>query len=85
MKMAKMLELMGDENPAWENIKFVCTSPRSAEDPAPWLSMPRTYYLDEPDQYFMTDILVRHHSKLQRSQWQAAFRSYTVQQQHPCI
>ena len=37
--------------------------------------MPRMYYLDEPDQYFMTDIKVRHHNKFQRSQWQMAFRS----------
>ena len=73
-----MLELMGDENPTWDKIKFVGTSPRSAEDPAPWLSMPRTYFLDEPDQYSMTDILVRHHSRLQRSQWQSAFRSSAV-------
>ena len=68
MTRARMLELMGDENPTWDRIRFVCMAPRSADDPGPRLGMPRTHYLDEPDQYFMTDIKVRHHNKLQRSQ-----------------
>eukprot|EP00959_Pyramimonas_sp_CCMP1952_P178795 3737219-Pyramimonas_sp.AAC.1 len=65
---------MRDENPTWDRIQFVCAVPASADDPGPLLKMPRTEFLAEPDQYFMTEIKVRHRNKLQRSQWQSAFR-----------
>ena len=60
MKRSRLLELLGDENPTWDRIRFMCTSPSGPGDMSPWLKMPRTYYLDEPDQYFLTDIKVRH-------------------------
>ena len=71
MTRQKLLHLLGDEAATFERIRFVCTSPDEAGKP--WLSMPRTFRLDEPDQYFITDIKVRHEHKLDRAAWNAAF------------
>ena len=78
MKRSRLLELLGDENPTWDRIRYVCTSPSGPGDMSPWLKMLRTYYLDVPDQYFMMDIKVRHRSVLERASRQTALRSSAV-------
>eukprot|EP00959_Pyramimonas_sp_CCMP1952_P079400 1659503-Pyramimonas_sp.AAC.1 len=74
-----MLRPMGNGNPTWGRVRFVRAARAGADDPGPWLKMPLTYFLDEPGQYFMTDMKARHRNKLQRSQWQTAFRSNAAQ------
>ena len=58
MKRRELMELLGDESPSYERIRFVCQTPGS--DGRPWLQLPRTFRLDDPSTYFTTDIKVRH-------------------------
>ena len=71
----KLLDLLEDESPTYERIRFLCTAPK--EDGSPWLELPRTYELEDPTTYFTTDIKVRHASMLTRSNWAMAFRAIT--------
>ena len=73
----RMLEVLGDESPTYDRIRFVCTTPR--EDGRPWLQLPRTYQLEDPGTYFNTDIKVRHENLLTRSNWAMAFKSSAIQ------
>ena len=76
MTRHRMLELMGDESPTYDRIRFVCTAPQA--DGTPWLQLPRTYDLEDPDTYFTTDIKVRHENMLTRASWAMAFQSAKV-------
>ena len=67
----KMLHVIGDESVTFEKIRFVCTAPGG--DGRPWLTLPATFDLSDPEQYFMTDVKVRHDRMLDRAAWSAAF------------
>ena len=69
----RMLDLMDDESPTYERIRYVCTAPQ--EDGLPWLALPRTFELEDPTTYFNTDIKVRHENMLTRSNWAMAFKA----------
>ena len=73
MTRQKLMELVGDESPSYERIRFVCCTPQ--EDGNVWLQLPRTYDLEDPLAYFCTDIRVRHENLLTRSNWAMAFAS----------
>ena len=64
MKRRELMEILGDESPSYERIRLVCQTPGS--DGRPWLQLPRTFCLEDPDTYFTTDIKVRHHNMLTR-------------------
>jgi hypothetical protein len=68
-----MLELMGDESPTYDRIRFICTAPQA--DGTPWLQLPSTYHVQNPTIYFTTDIKVRHDNMLTRASWAMAFQS----------
>ena len=50
-----MLLLLPDEdNPSKERIAFLCTVPSASGQP--WLQIPRTSQLEEPEGYFMMEM-----------------------------
>ena len=55
-----------------DQIRFFCTAPDA--NGHPWLQLPRVYALDDPAEYFTTDIKKRHERLLTRSAWSTAFR-----------
>ena len=55
MTRLQMLDLLGSESPTYDRIRYVCLAP--GEDGQPWLSLPRTYDLDDRTSYFWTDIM----------------------------
>eukprot|EP00972_Heterocapsa_arctica_P066650 9835187-Heterocapsa_arctica.AAC.1 len=67
------LRLAGEETLSHDKLRFILTSP--LEDGTPWLQLPRTFDLDDPTQYFETDIKYRHDNLLTRTAWAAAFRT----------
>ena len=73
MTRLQMLDLLGSESPTYDRIRYVCLAP--GEDGQPWLSLPRTYDLDDRTSYFWTDIMARHERMLTRASWAAAFKS----------
>ena len=77
MTRQKLMEVVGDESPSYERIRFICCTPM--EDGSCWLQLPRTYDLEDDSQYFHTDIRVRHEALLTRSNWAMAFSSQKVQ------
>ena len=80
MKRRELMDLLGDEPPSCERIRFVCQTP--GNDVRPWLQLPRTFRLDDPTTYFTTDIQVRHRNMLTRSNWAMAFSSPSARGPH---
>ena len=69
----EMRRLMGEESPSWERIRFFCTSPDDQGNP--WLRLPRTFDLEDPKEFFSTDIVPRHQRALTRNCWQQALKA----------
>ena len=69
----EMRRLMGEESPSWERIRFFCTSPDDQGNP--WLRLPRTFDLEDPKEFFATDIVPRHQRALTRNCWQQALKA----------
>lgn len=63
---------MKEEAPSFERMRFFATAPE--EDGEPWLRLPRTFYLEDPSEYFQTDVLPRHNRMLSRACWQVALK-----------
>ena len=63
---------MKEESPTFERIRFFVTAP--GEDGEPWLRLPRTFFLEDPLEYFQTDVLPRHNRLLSRACWQVALK-----------
>ena len=63
---------MKEEAPSFERMRFFATAPE--EDGEPWLRLPRTFYLEDPSEYFQTDVLPRRNRMLSRACWQVALK-----------
>ena len=63
---------MREEAPTFDRIRFFATSPDFNGDP--WLSLPRTFFLEDDGEYFQTDVVPRHNRLLSRACWQTALR-----------
>ena len=63
---------MREEAPTFDRIRFFATSPDFNGDP--WLSLPRTFFLEDEGEYFQTDVVPRHNRLLSRACWQTALR-----------
>ena len=61
------LRVLGDENPSYERYKWCLTVPQS--DGTPWLKLPRTFHLSEPQGYFQIEIQSRNARKRERVLW----------------
>ena len=55
-----------------EQIRFYCAAPDAAG--APMLQLPKVYRLEDPTEYFTTNIKARHERLLTRSAWTTAFK-----------
>ena len=64
-EVVRMLGGLG--NPTFEQIRFHCTAPDA--EGVPWLSMPRTFDLEDPEGYFQLVIVDRKSRNLQRTIW----------------
>ncbi|CAE7617473.1 kptA [Symbiodinium sp. CCMP2592] len=68
----KVRREMGEEAPSFERLKFFCTAP--GVDGNPWLRLPQTFELEDPLEYFQTDVLPRQRRILERTCWQLALK-----------
>lgn len=67
---------MREEAPSFDRIRFFATSPDFNGDP--WLTLPRTFFLEDEGEYFQTDVVPRHNRLLSRACWQTALRRNLV-------
>ena len=65
-----------EEAPSFDRIRFFATSPDFNGDP--WLTLPRTFFLEDEGEYFQTDVVPRHNRLLSRACWQTALRRNPV-------
>eukprot|EP00438_Fugacium_kawagutii_P035674 Skav231659 [mRNA] locus=scaffold823:44885:57127:- [translate_table: standard] len=63
---------MKEDSPTFERIRFFVTAP--GEDGEPWLRLPRTFFLEDGNEYFQTDVIPRHNRMLSRACWQVALK-----------
>ena len=63
---------MREDSPSFERMRFFATAP--GPDGEPWLRLPRTFYLGDPQEYFQTDVIPRHNRLLSRACWQNALK-----------
>lgn len=63
---------MKEDTPTFERIRFFVTAP--GEDGEPWLRLPRTFFLEDLQEYFQTDVQPRHNRLLSRACWQVALK-----------
>ena len=63
---------MKEDAPTFERIRFFATAP--GPDGEPWLKLPRTFFLEDPDEYFQTDVVPRQNRMLSRACWSVAHR-----------
>eukprot|EP00438_Fugacium_kawagutii_P010033 Skav212665 [mRNA] locus=scaffold1227:565246:577475:+ [translate_table: standard] len=63
---------MKEEAPTFERIRFFVTAP--GDDGEPWLRLPRTFFLEDGQEYFQTDVIPRHNRLLSRACWQVALK-----------
>lgn len=63
---------MKEESPTFERIRFFATAPGPTGEP--WLQLPRTFYLEDPEEYFQSDVIPRHNRMLSRACWQVAHK-----------
>ena len=68
---------MSEECPSFERVRFFATAP--GPDGDPWLRLPRTFDLEDPTEYFQTDILPRQKRLLDRACWNLALKRGPVQ------
>ena len=66
------LRAMKMDAPSFEQLKFFVTAPEGSGNP--WLRVPNTFRLEDPMEYFKTDIISRHHRSLTRACWGSALR-----------
>ncbi|CAE7767408.1 unnamed protein product [Symbiodinium sp. CCMP2592] len=64
--------LMREESPTFDRMKFVATAPNA--EGRPWLRLPGTFRLEDPREYFTTDVLDRLQRQLSRAAWAQALR-----------
>ena len=64
-----MLRELREEAPSYERIRFFLTAPGA--DGTPWLRLPRTFDLEDPDEYFQRDVMGRQTRALNRACWGA--------------
>jgi hypothetical protein len=69
----RAMHMAGEETLSFDRLRFILMTP--GEDGLPWLKLPRTFDLYDPEQYFITDIKYRHDNLLTRTAWAAAFRA----------
>ena len=63
---------MKEDCPTFERIRFFATAP--GPDGDPWLRLPRTFFLEDPDEYFQTDVVPRQNRMLSRACWSVAHK-----------
>ena len=63
---------MREEAPPFDRIRFFATAPSAGGEP--WLRLPRTFFLEDPAEYFQVDVLPRHQRLLSRACWQTALK-----------
>lgn len=63
---------MKEDAPTFERIRFFATAP--GPDGEPWLKLPRTFFLEDPNEYFQTDIVPRQNRMLSRACGSVAHR-----------
>ncbi|CAE7233656.1 unnamed protein product [Symbiodinium sp. CCMP2592] len=64
--------LMREESPTFDRMKFVATAPNA--EGRPWLRLPGTFRLEDPREYFTTDVLDKLQRQLSRAAWAQALR-----------
>ena len=73
----KLRREMSEEAPSFERIRFFSTAP--GPDGTPWLRLPSTFDLEDPQEYFQTDVLPRHKRMLDRACWNLALKRAPLQ------
>ncbi|CAE8697726.1 unnamed protein product [Polarella glacialis] len=68
----QLLRSTGEESPTFERMRFFATAPDAQGEP--WLRLPRTFCLEDPLEYFQTDILARHGRLFLRASWNTALK-----------
>ena len=63
---------MREESPTFERIRFYATAP--GPDGNPWLRLPGTFRLDDPNEFFQLEVIPRHNRLLSRACWSIALR-----------
>ena len=68
----QVLRELREEAPSYDRIRFFLTAPGA--DGTPWLRLPRTFDLGDPDEYFQRDVMGRQTRALKRACWGATLR-----------
>ena len=68
----RVLRELREEAPSYDRIRFFLTAPGA--DGTPWLRLPRTFDLEDPDEYFQRDVMGRQTRALKRACWGATLR-----------
>ena len=68
----RVLRELREEAPSYDRIRFFLTAPGS--DGTPWLRLPRTFDLEDPDEYFQRGVMGRQTRALNRACWGATLR-----------
>lgn len=63
---------MQEESPSFDRLRFFATAPGG--DGEPWLRLPQTFNLQDPEEYFQVDLLPRQQRMLDRACWSLALR-----------
>ena len=65
-------KVMREDSPSFARMRFFATAP--GPDGEPWLRLPRTFFLEDAQEYFQTDVIPRHNRLLSRACWQNALK-----------
>ena len=68
----RVLRELREKAPSYDRIRFFLTAPGA--DGTPWLRLPRTFDLEDPDEYFQRDVMGRQTRALNRACWGATLR-----------
>ena len=68
----RVLRELREEAPSYDRIRFFLTAPGS--DGTPWLRLPSTFDLEDPDEYFQRDVMGRQTRALNRACWGGTLR-----------
>ena len=69
----RVLRELREEAPSYGRIRFFLAAPGAHG--TPWLRLPRTFDLEDPDEYFQRDVMGRQTHALNRACWGATLRA----------
>eukprot|EP00972_Heterocapsa_arctica_P045706 6744251-Heterocapsa_arctica.AAC.1 len=64
---------MGQDNPRYDQFKFALKT--QVEHGQIWLKLPATFMLDDPEQYFLQDVMARNLRSKGRAIWSMVWKS----------